>query len=788
MSIRKLSAWVLCTSILFGPPLGAQTPGASKSKPTSRKTTQKLIPTDWDKQAKKYQGLLADVDISSDPDVKHAVYMKWADATCQSKRSSVHEALGGSDTSVSNAVYTACAKRLQDQESKPSTTDATGPSANPATPVRTPPSASSTPTVTLPQGCASIPQLNADFKTDTPLQFPAPSNDVWNPDPKWVQLNANSSGGEVSTKSTVWLGYINRLRYNATLSGKVSPIAAPTIPNSIFPSGTPAPASQPGQNKPPKAAPLHGAQSVFDSFTTCFQDISTTVVAFQSSLSNEELLMNNVRDRIKDQIDSLQPIVNTVGEARAAADRSMLPQNEIPAFPIGDIIQLRSLLTEFISKYAEFAQWASTDAWNTSEFQRVSTGAASTAQALDKYLVAPSSSTPNAQTSSNTDPTAANSGDNGANTHQTTTTRGTQAESSITTASAGPGEGTKKKTPKAQAKANPGQSGTSGTPSAPAGATGNNPTATRPGTGSATDSGQGSGASAGTTTSGGTSHQPTSPSAIDLGSEEVENYEANREYINKWTDGFRKVTSAPASYFVLTYKPQCGGWFGQGTSTQMQLTVADATNPSPNPPQTNLDKVVCQSALTVSNGLGLSFVPDRTPAFVPSTNSGTNGSPVLGYSSEASVRPAYSLQVNAVLWSPRESNFELHWSLGAMLTAVTGGATTDIITGPSFSFKKRAFFISPVYDLGQRTVFQSGFTVGMPQGVLTSAPTRQTWKSGFGLTISFPLSPGSSTTNSSNSGGNPGTSTPSNSTTGGTKSQKGNKPNPGSGSGAGNGG
>ena len=220
----------------------------------------------------------------------------------------------------------------------------------------------------------------------------------------------------------------------------------------------------------------------------------------------------------------------------------------------------------------------------------------------------------------------------------------------------------------------------------------------------------------------------------------------------------------------------------------MQLTVVDTTNPGQKSTPTNLDKVVCQSVLTVTNGLGLSFITDKTPAFVPSNNSGTNGSPVLGYSSVANVRPGYTVQVHGAFWSQRESNFEIHWNLGAMLTAATGGATTDIITGPSFSFKKRAFFISPVYDLGLRTVLQSGFSVGTPQGVLTSPPTQQRWKSGFGLTITFPLIPGSNTTNSSNSAGNTGASTTGSSTTGNTDSKKGSKGNSSSGSNPGSGG
>lgn len=117
-----------------------------------------------------------------------------------------------------------------------------------------------------------------------------------------------------------------------------------------------------------------------------------------------------------------------------------------------------------------------------------------------------------------------------------------------------------------------------------------------------------------------------------------------------------------------------------------------------------------------------------------------------------------------------------------MLTAATGGATTDIITGPALSFKRRAFFVSPVYDLGLRTDYQKGFTVGMPQGNLTSPPTQQFWRSGFGLTITFPFTSTTNTTSTSaNTSGNPSqTSTqPKGGTTNNSNSNSTNKPKSG---------
>jgi hypothetical protein len=788
MRIRKLSAWPLLIPMLLGTIVEAQTPSTSTSQASPKKPAKGTTSTNWDAQAEQYQALLNDVDISSDPDVKHAIYLKWVDASCKSKRAKVEQAVGGSDAGLATSVYSACVKRLQAQESNAVTTTTTGGAANSGTAVGS--SASATmPNVIVPPGCNSLPVFSNDFKIDKPATYPAPVPDIWSPDPKWVELNANSSGGEISTKSTVWLGYITRLRYDATLGGTVTSIAAPTIPNSIFPTATPS-----ATQSKPKAAPLQ--PNMFVQFNNCFDDIADRVVTFQSSLAQEELLLNDYREKITNHLDSLQPVVNTLAEARSSVDFSILPATEIPAFPIADIVQLRGLLTEFTPKYAEFAQWANADPGRSSEFNRVTAGADSTAKTLDRYLASPGNassitnpSTASAGTSTRSSPSAGTtSGNPGTGTSPVVATT-SETQAGIATGAETQQSGNKKES-KPNAKGKSGKAGKD-TSSGSQGGTGagtvngtantSNPSGTGSTTGTGTATSQGSG---GVTA---VNQQAGGPSAIDLGSQEVKDYEANRQYIDNWSQSFRKVATAPAGDFVLTYKPQCGGWFGQGTSTQMQLTVVDKTNPGKNATPKNLDKVVCQSALTVTNGLGLSFIPDRTPAFVPSNNSGTNGSPVLGYSSTAKVRPAYAVQVNAAVWSPRESNFEFHWSLGAMLTAATGGATTDIITGPAFSFKKRAFFISPVYDLGQRTVLQSGFAVGTPQGVLTSPPTQQTWKSGFGLTITFPLSPGSNTTNSSNSAGSSGTGTTGTGATGNTNSKKGGKGNPSSGSTSGSG-
>jgi hypothetical protein len=260
---------------------------------------------------------------------------------------------------------------------------------------------------------------------------------------------------------------------------------------------------------------------------------------------------------------------------------------------------------------------------------------------------------------------------------------------------------------------------------------------------------------------------PTPGSGGAASTSEASDYEAARIYVDNWRQIFRTVDGANDDYFVVTFKPACGAFFGNGTSTQMQLSVTDSLNPptaGAKVTPVNLDSVVCEPTLSVSNGLGLSFIPSQTPAFVPSVKKDAQGNPVLdsngnpviiqtlGYSNQSRVSAGYALQANASLWELRNWNLEIHWSVGAMLTASTSGTTTDIITGPSFSFRRRTFFVSPMYDLGLRTVYVSPFQPGMPQGSLTSPPTQQVWKSGFGVTITFPFSTGTKNTNSANGG------------------------------------
>jgi hypothetical protein len=540
------------------------------------------------------------------------------------------------------------------------------------------PVASSIPDPPAPVGCDASVVFN---KTDYRPISTSTNNDVKLPN-LGIQLNANSSGGEIYTKSQVWVGYINRLRFSATLGGTVTFTPPPDIPSALnwsqAPVGTPK-TPTPSTTESTAAATEKLARPKEPDLTPygkCADTIQTTINGFQASLRDVEVYLDNVRQSVLNRLNSSQPLVNSVSEARRLADSGIFsapghPGQYLvaPPLPTNDLATLRAAITKNSSQLDDWVKQNRLDQ-NAPIFQRyrdISSRMSSLGAALDKYL----------STADNTTSTGATQG------------------------------------------------------------------------------------------------------------KEVSDYESNRTFLDFWRQQFEIVSSASPDAFVATFKPACGGFFGQGTSTQMQLTTKDMLNPSANASVTTLDKVVCESPLSISSGLGLSFIPDKTPAFVAGVQTDANGKPVLdtggnptiiqtlGYSNEANVRPAYTLLVNAALKEKEDGLIGVHLATGAMLTAAANGVTTDILAGVSFSFRRRTFFVTPAFDLGLRTEYLSGFTVGSPQGNLTSPPTHQVWKPGFGLAITFPFNQSSSNTNSSGtpSGAQTTTAAPATASPSGTKKQ-----------------
>ena len=550
--------------------------------------------------------------------------------------------------------------------------------------------------IQLPVGCVDIPNNIPNIRFDLTTPYPPPADPPTSGNlnlRKMVELNSTESGGEVYTKSSVYVAYVNILRYTASLSGVVSTIGAPSIPLSqmftttpLSPSAQTQAKNEANKGEQPQGAPLappppQQPPPIFGQFKACYDEVEGRFIAFQTKLQAEEGTLSQKKKFIADILTGLQPFAGSVDAAREPAKSNwrQLPQVEIPDFPRQDLAQLKILISDFIAQYNKTSTWASAQQGEIlADYNRVSTGATAISTRLDQYLgsasTANTDSTTNAATSSK------------------------KADAKKETASA-----------------------------------------------------------------------PVANSQAGAAATEADDFQATADFVRRWRKQFYTVVSASPDAFVAPYKPACGGFFGDGTSTLIKLSLVDNLNPPAAGAQvtpTNLDSVVCQPTISISQGLGLSFIPSQTPAFVPAVKKDAQGNPVLdssgnpvivqslGYSNQSHVSAGYALQTNASLWATQQWGFEIHWSVGAMLTASTSGTTTDIVTGPSFSFRRRTFFVSPMYDLGLRTIYVSPFQVGMPQGNLTSPPTQQIWKSGFGVTITFPLNAG--TKNTTSTGGNGG--------------------------------
>jgi hypothetical protein len=198
------------------------------------------------------------------------------------------------------------------------------------------------------------------------------------------------------------------------------------------------------------------------------------------------------------------------------------------------------------------------------------------------------------------------------------------------------------------------------------------------------------------------------------------------------------------------YNAGCDAWFGKSKTIAVSLTTRDLLNPSAASETASLVTVVCNPPITISTGLGISFLSSKTPAFVPGVKLGPDGKPVLdangnpviidtlGYSFESNIRPVYVLQTNAAIYE-WNNGIGLHGSIGADVGTSNDTTTVGFLAGPSLSFFRRAFFVTPAYQLAQRTDFAPGFKVGDIKGNLTAVPTKTYWKSGFVLNFTFAI-------------------------------------------------
>jgi hypothetical protein len=216
---------------------------------------------------------------------------------------------------------------------------------------------------------------------------------------------------------------------------------------------------------------------------------------------------------------------------------------------------------------------------------------------------------------------------------------------------------------------------------------------------------------------------------------------AAQQSVEGWREQFFKVAHLKDDGFTPVYNVPCNAWFGKPQTTVVKLTTKDRLQASATEQSADLVSVVCNSPLTVTSGIGFTTLAIQTPAFVAGKASDGSVQQQLGYSNQSNISPIFALQINNSIheWN-RWGGVGLHASVGAAIGTTGGsGAGANFLFGPSVSFHRRTFFVTPAYLLGQRTVYLPGFKPGDAQGSLTSPPTTVTWKSGFALNLTFPI-------------------------------------------------
>jgi hypothetical protein len=180
-------------------------------------------------------------------------------------------------------------------------------------------------------------------------------------------------------------------------------------------------------------------------------------------------------------------------------------------------------------------------------------------------------------------------------------------------------------------------------------------------------------------------------------------------------------------------------WYGRGRTDVVNLHYLDISIATPTDTAIQISSSSCLTPGTISTGIGMSFLHNTEYNFVSGidpTNPGNTIS-VIGTTTDQPVTPIYALQYNIGLkdW---HNGLGMQATVGAAMGSSSGTAIIEPISGLSISLMHRAFFISPVLQIGRRESLLPGYYVGFPQGNgLTTVPTNTSWKPGFGLTFTF---------------------------------------------------
>lgn len=212
--------------------------------------------------------------------------------------------------------------------------------------------------------------------------------------------------------------------------------------------------------------------------------------------------------------------------------------------------------------------------------------------------------------------------------------------------------------------------------------------------------------------------------------------------IEAQTSDFNRTTPAdrPTSPFIYSGTVDCSNsFYGKGTTLTVTLNATDITSATPVSTPLQILTNTCYPPGTISTGIGFSLLHDRVYAFQPSPDPANPASTIstIQTTTDAIATPLYSVQYNISAKEWPNGN-GLHASIGTALGSTSGTSSFELLAGPSFSFRHRAFFITPAFQLARRDQLNNGYHVGSPAGNgLNSLPITTNYKPGFAITFTF---------------------------------------------------
>lgn len=196
----------------------------------------------------------------------------------------------------------------------------------------------------------------------------------------------------------------------------------------------------------------------------------------------------------------------------------------------------------------------------------------------------------------------------------------------------------------------------------------------------------------------------------------------------------------PGSPFVYASNVDCSNsFYGKGTTLTVTLNATDITAATPTATPLQILTNTCYPPGTVSTGVGFSLVHDRVYAFEPSADPANpaNTLSTIQTTTDAAATPLYAVQYNISAKEWLNGN-GLHGSIGTAVGSTSGTANFELLAGLSFSFRHRAFFVTPAYQLARRDQLNAGYHIGSVFGNgLTSLPVTTNYKSGLAVTFTF---------------------------------------------------